>query len=110
MMPTRRDGLGGQRVVAGHHEDPDPRLTAGLDRGGDLRPWRIEHADQAQQWEPGLCLLLSCPVVGQRAYGHGQHPQRGPGHLVPGGRDVSARLVVQRHHALPVPQMGATGQ
>ena len=49
-----RDRLGGQPVIAGHDDDPNPRVLAARDRAGDLRSRRIGERGQPDEGQMRL--------------------------------------------------------
>jgi hypothetical protein len=67
------DGRRGDRVVAGDHHDPDPRLAAPVHRLDRLRARRVDHPLQAGEAEAGLRVS----VVQLRRPGGGLLPREG---------------------------------
>ena len=71
-----RDRLRREAAVAGDHEDADAGVPAAGDRVGDLRSWRVEHADEPEQLEVLLDGIGVVARVGrQDAAGEGEDAQ-----------------------------------
>ena len=70
------DRLGRDAVVSGDHDDADAGFPAAADRFCDLRSWRVDHADEAEQLELAFDLVGGCRRLREYAAGEGEHPQR----------------------------------
>ena len=113
-MPTLAgDRGGGQPVVAGDHVDADAGPVQPGDRGGNLRPQRVEHGchpGQAQVLLGVLALGGDRGPGGQHPAGNGQHPQAA---LRVAGHDARGLVAVgggDRHVAVAAADPGDPGQ
>ena len=81
------DSLSGQRTVPRDHQDADPRQPALLERAGDLRPRRVEDADEAEQLELGFDRVYGqLAAVCKLALRNSQHPETSCLHCLGGGK------------------------
>ena len=92
---------GGVRMIAGHHDDLDARLTAATDRGRDFRSRRILEANEGSEDEVLVCISKN--VAGRKgSIGECQHAKPPIGHVVRG----HVRLRLQRRGLRVPPGLG----
>ena len=70
-----RDRLGGQRCVAGHHDDADAGAPTQRDRCGNFRPHGVLEADQSPEGECKPVDVLRDAGCGSLGLGHAENPQ-----------------------------------
>ena len=104
------DRLGGQRVVAGHHDDADPGPPAGAHRVDDLWPRRVAHGDQPQEGQARLRVVLRDVGAVDLPPGDRQHAKSLRRHLIARSRHRRAQLVGERTAVTIPADVRAPGQ
>ena len=92
------NGAGGIGVVAGDHDGADAGVGGLFQRGGDLGPGRVNHADQADEDQPFFQggEIAGIGFVGGHSISHPQHTQRLLAHRIICRQDAHPCGLIQR--------------